>query len=78
MNRKRRKGLQRISSCKLVFVLFMFGFLNNKTFLCVVLEQAGTDIDEYQDWFHAVTGTRGAMVFEGGGGNFFKRALLGG
>ena len=44
----------------------------------MVLEQAGTDIDEYQDWFHAVTGTRGAMVFEGGGGNFFKRALLGG
>ena len=29
VNRKRRKGRQRILSCKLVFVLLMFGFLNN-------------------------------------------------
>ena len=29
VNQKRRKGRQRILSCKLVFVLFMFGFLNN-------------------------------------------------
>ena len=29
VNRKRRTGRQRILSCKLVFVLFMFGFLNN-------------------------------------------------
>ena len=29
VNRKRRNGRQRILSCKLVFVLFMFGFLNN-------------------------------------------------
>ena len=29
VNRKRRKGRQRILSCKLVFDLFMFGFLNN-------------------------------------------------
>ena len=29
VNRKRKKGRQRILSCKLVFVLFMFGFLNN-------------------------------------------------
>ena len=28
VNRKRRTGRQRILSCKLVFVLFMFGFLN--------------------------------------------------
>ena len=29
VNRKRRTGRQRILSCKLVFVLFMFFFLNN-------------------------------------------------
>ena len=29
VNRKRRKGRQRILSCKLVFVLFIFVFLNN-------------------------------------------------